>query len=115
MALEDGPMLRHLVLKIAATGLVLSLLLHLASFADYEFGDKLHIFLNVLGIGLAVVWVANIPACNRLGAGLSTFGRRTLQFASAELRRLWFVCCGYMFFKDLTQAKYAYVFKNTSP
>src|SRR5258708_25347719 len=69
-------MRRYLGLKIAAAGLALSLLLHLASFSDYEFGDKLHRFLNVLGIGLAVVWVANIPARNRLGAGLSTLGRR---------------------------------------
>jgi len=108
-------MLRHIVLTSAAIGLALSLLLHLATFTDYDFRGEVDTLLDVLGFGLAVVWIANIPAWNRLGEGLSTLDRRTLQFVPVGVRSVWFVCFAYMLFTALTQAKYHFVLQNTSP
>jgi len=86
---------RRVVMVIAVTGLVVSFVMHLATFAHY---NPLNQFsTSVLGVGLAVVWTATIPVWLRLG-----FGPRQMQSAPDEVRYPTLLLGGYLIFTVFT-------------
>ena len=86
---------RRFVAIIAVTGLVVSFLMHLATFAHYNPANQFT--LAVLFAGLAVVWTATIPVWRRLG-----FSPRQVQFAPEEVRYPSLLLAGYLIFTMFT-------------
>lgn len=102
----------HMVLKIATTGLVVSCLLHLATFTDYDFpGEVADKILLVLFLGLMTVWIPTYQVGKRLRERLPSADvpevripmrwGYTLPFASTAVRTLYFLCLAYVLFTGL--------------
>src|SRR5229473_3035047 len=93
----------HMVLKIATTGLVVSCLLHLATFTDYDFpGEVADKILLVLFLGLMTVWIPTYQVGKRLRERLPSAGsgppasasRAPLEIPHCGVHMVLLYCCG---------------------
>jgi hypothetical protein len=101
-----------MTLIIAATAFLVSLLLHVLTFTTWNFAYNINTIAAILFWPLAVIAVPVALNSRKLGEGLSTFDRKTLQFAPPALRNLWFASFAYMFLTILIVMKYSPVVQN---
>ena len=94
-----------MVLITAATWLIGSFVLHVLTFTTLTFRYNVNTLATVVFSPLPFLAIPTFLTTKTLGEGLSTFDRKTLQFAPPPLRVLWFAFFGYMFLTMLLVMK----------